>query len=538
MSKSNCLDGVKVLSSVTIETLAQILLVTIITSNPTLAQMTPDGTLGNESSRVTRDVTIKGSAADLIEGGALRGSSLFHSFAEFNINDGKRVYFGNPTGIENIFSRVTGNSVSNILGTLGVNGSANLFLLNPNGILFGKNAQLDIQGSFLATTANSFKFPDGSEFSATNPQAPPVLTMSVPVGVQYGSQPTASITNAGNLITGKDLTLSAGNLDLQGQLQASDNLTIQAEDTLKVRDSVSNPFIATTGGKLVVQGNKKVDIFALNHPDSGFFSGGNMVLRSNNAVGSDAHYWAGGNFSIEQLDSNLGNLFSLNAPVIRAIGDVSFNSYEGASLHILAGGSLNISGNVIITGVNSISNSLQETVTLSDGKTNIDIDGSKKPTLDIRAGVYSNAIGTPIFIYNTPIGNNGTIPTTTNTPTNADITINGVINNTSGAASNSGQIFITNQYKSNGLVGNITTGNISTYGNVTIDSRGNIETKGKIDTSINNSVEENRRGGDIRLLANQNISINEELLSNVNYQENQVRLPGDGGNIYLLSKLG
>ncbi|MDF5724537.1 MAG: filamentous hemagglutinin N-terminal domain-containing protein [Rhizonema sp. PD37] len=79
------------------------------------------------------------------------------------------------------FTRVTGGQASNILGTLGVEGSANLFLLNPNGIMFGPNARLDVRGSFLGTTANSFLFPQGIEFSATNPQAPPLLTINVPI---------------------------------------------------------------------------------------------------------------------------------------------------------------------------------------------------------------------------------------------------------------------------------------------------------------------------------------------------------------------
>ncbi|BAY66581.1 hypothetical protein NIES22_67210 [Calothrix brevissima NIES-22] len=535
MSKSNCFDRFKLLSVVTIETLAQFLLIPIITSNPTLAQIVPDETLGNESSRVTSDVTIKGSAADLIEGGALRGSSLFHSFTEFNINEGERVYFGNPTGVENIFSRVTGNNVSNILGTLGVNGSANLFLLNPNGISFGKNAQLDIQGSFFATTANSFQFPDGSEFSATNPQAPPMLTMSVPVGVQYGSQSTESISNLGNLVTGKDLTLSAGNLDLQGQLQAGGNLTLEAEDTLNIEDSKSDPFIAAAGGKLVVQGNQQVNISALKHPDSGFFSGGDMVLRSSNAVGGDAHYWAGGNFTIEQLDGNLGNLLSPKDPMIRALGDVSFGSYEGASLQILAGGSVTIKGNVKITGVDT-SNFVEELVTLSDG-TKLEIDGSEKPTLDIRAGVSSSAIGTPEFEPDTLFGFNAQNPTITKKPTAANITINGGIYNLSSAASNSGQIVITNQYNPNELAGNLKTRVISTYGNVAINSRGDIQTQGVIDTrpEDNNTI-----GGDVKIQAVGDIHVANITATSVNDNANDINknfstieINSTGGSVYL-----
>ncbi len=119
-----------------------------------------------------------------------------------------------------------------------------------------------------------------------------------------------TIQNSGNLTAGRDLTLAADNLELQGQLRSGGNLTLQAQDTLRIRDSVTAPFIASAGGKLLVQGDRSVDIFALNHPDSGLFSGGDMVLRSASTVGGDAHFWSRGNFRIEQLDGSLGNLYS------------------------------------------------------------------------------------------------------------------------------------------------------------------------------------------------------------------------------------
>ncbi|GAB4183895.1 MAG: hypothetical protein Fur006_21070 [Coleofasciculaceae cyanobacterium] len=153
------------------------------------AQIVPDSTLGAENSIVTPSINVRGRTADRIDGGAVRGGNLFHSFSQFNITPGVRVYFANPSGIENILSRVTGNNVSNILGTLGVLGNANLFLINPNGIVFGPNARLDIAGSFVASTANSFVFDNGFAFSATAPQAPPLLTINVPIGLQYGLNP-------------------------------------------------------------------------------------------------------------------------------------------------------------------------------------------------------------------------------------------------------------------------------------------------------------------------------------------------------------
>src|SRR4028118_837034 len=162
-----------------------------------IAQIIPDNTLGPESSRIVPD-TINNLPSDRISGGATRGSSLFHSFGEFNIGEGRGAYFGNPSGITNIFSRVTGGNQSNILGTLGVLGNANLFLINPKGIVFGPKARLDVRGSFLAATADSIVFNNGVEFSSANPLAVPLLTVNIPVGLSFRENPGA-IVNASSV---------------------------------------------------------------------------------------------------------------------------------------------------------------------------------------------------------------------------------------------------------------------------------------------------------------------------------------------------
>ena len=129
-----------------------------------IAQIVPDASLGGERSVVTPNTVIRGLPSDRIDGGAIRGSNLFHSFQQFSIGEGRGAYFANPAGIENILSRVTGNNRSEILGRLGVLGNANLFLLNPNGIVFGANASLDVAGSFTATTANAIALGDQGFF--------------------------------------------------------------------------------------------------------------------------------------------------------------------------------------------------------------------------------------------------------------------------------------------------------------------------------------------------------------------------------------
>ena len=194
-------------------------------NSPVFAQLIPDASLGAESSAVRRDAIIRGGLADAIEGGAIRGANLFHSFLEFNVAHGQRVYFANPPGIENILTRVTGTNSSNIFGTLGIDGTGNLFLLNPNGILFGANAQLDLTGSFVATTGDSLLFDNNFEFSSRNGAAPPLLAVKVPIGLGF-AEPTRTgpiNINQGNLsvLPGETLALIGGHVILDGgQIEA------------------------------------------------------------------------------------------------------------------------------------------------------------------------------------------------------------------------------------------------------------------------------------------------------------------------------
>ncbi|NEQ39701.1 MAG: filamentous hemagglutinin N-terminal domain-containing protein [Okeania sp. SIO3I5] len=151
-----------------------LILITLWSQKPVNSQIIPDQTLGEENTRIRNIDQLK----KQIEGGAIRGANLFHSLQEFNILENHSVYFTNPAGIENILTRITGNNASNILGKLGVDGAANLFLINPNGIFFGPNATLDISGSFLATTADEIRLGENGLFSATNPQNNNLLSVA------------------------------------------------------------------------------------------------------------------------------------------------------------------------------------------------------------------------------------------------------------------------------------------------------------------------------------------------------------------------
>jgi len=73
------------------------------------------------------------------------GGNLFHTFSMFNINTGESATFTSSfAGVtDNVISRVTGGSLSTIDGLLAstIPGAA-IWLINPNGVVFGDNANL------------------------------------------------------------------------------------------------------------------------------------------------------------------------------------------------------------------------------------------------------------------------------------------------------------------------------------------------------------------------------------------------------------
>ncbi|MGK7928518.1 MAG: filamentous hemagglutinin N-terminal domain-containing protein, partial [Spirulina sp.] len=163
----------------------------VLTANSTTAQISGDGTLGT---------AVLGGPNYIITGGTTANTNLFHGFNEFSVPTGGSATFMNASGVQNIIGRVTGGSISNIDGNIATLNPANLFLINPAGIIFGPNATLfGFNGSFFASTADSILFADGVEFNTARPTSKPLLTVSAPVGLAFkGSQGQIRVAGPGH----------------------------------------------------------------------------------------------------------------------------------------------------------------------------------------------------------------------------------------------------------------------------------------------------------------------------------------------------
>jgi filamentous hemagglutinin family protein len=493
-------------------------------TNKTQAQQSnivPDNTLGSESSQVISN--FQGLPIEVITGGAIRQINLFHSFKEFNISEGRGAYFFSPSAdIQNILARVTGNNPSEILGRLGtfqtINGNiagsnANLFLINPNGFIFGQNAQLDIQGSFTATTANSVVFPNGVEFSTTNPQAPSLLAINVPIGLQFGSQP-GSITNrsvnglgVGNstlALVGGEITVDSGRLfALDGNVKlgaVGGNTTVGLDVNgsslgFNLPENLARESINLRNGSIIdVSGNSGIELFGEQIQLNGSFifgaNGGSigvnatqLSLDNNSVILSVTSSAAkGGNIQIQASDAvtltNSSRIFSnSNASATGTGGDVTINA-----------GKITIAGDGIPENSSSI---VVNTVGASNGG-NLTLNATE--SVNINGGFVSVISGSTGKAGNLTVHSTDTINVT-------DQGTLGISSLSSGSTGNlrieTGTLRVQNTFPRGGITATTAGGSV---GSISIQARDAVDlTNGSIFTGVKPESTTQATAGDITI---------------------------------------
>jgi len=373
-----------------------------------IAQIIPDEAWGAEQSVLTPNVPLpNGTLADfLIQAGATRGANRFHSFEQFDIEEGQSVYFDSPQGIENIFSRVRGNDASDILGTLGVNGEANLFLINPNGIIFGRDASLDVQGSFVATTANGIQFGEQGFFSTTQSEPPPLLTVNPSAflfnQITPGSIESRSIRPVGldpfdipkfglRVPDGQSLLLVGGDILIDGVIQSGDyrnelgegltavdgrielaavagsgtigldindnilSLTVPPEIPRADISLTNSAFVTTSGkspGDIKVWGKQitLTDISSIFSGSLGAGKGGNLIVNASELVQASS---LGSGFFTSSFGSGDGGDLTITTPVLQlrngaVITTDASGTGNSGNLVINASKLVQLSGNVLV----------------------------------------------------------------------------------------------------------------------------------------------------------------------------------------------
>ncbi len=512
----------------------------------------------NLLAEVIIDASLNGSQQQLVgpnyqispDLGQTKGSNLFYSFSAFNLNNTENANFSGPSNINNIFSRVTGGSFSSINGTISSNiTGANLWLINPNGIVFGKDARIDVRGSFHATTADYIQFDNEQRFysnpdaensilSTANPSAFG-FTNENPVGIAIDStqfelpeEQTLSLVGGPITLTDARLRISAGRINIAA-VGSAGNVAINPEPS------------ATERGINLSEGMQRESINLVNTTlDSSAGSGGRIFLlggeiyidstsrmENNQTLANDAArididgdnvVIDGAQITLRNSADGVGGSFQLRAKNLRILNNnetqedslpqilsATNNSGQGADITIEVENTFELIGGQIVAsainnGVGGDINIKAREFIMNNGKLMTTAnDSSSTGKIAMDAGSIR-------------LSNDSFISSTTQDGDSLGISFL-----TEGELIASGKVSITTETTGAGKGGEIAaeTGSIDLSGNTTISTRasgtgdaGNISLCAingfSIDSVMISSDADTSSGGDIELASNNTINLN------------------------------
>jgi filamentous hemagglutinin family protein len=290
--------------------------------HPAYAAVTLDGTMGKSG-------PVSGPAyaitADL---GRQVGGNLFFSFSRFDLIKGDVATFSGPVAVTNVISRVTGGSASSIDGTItsSING-ANMYFLNPAGVMFGRNASIGVSGAFHVSTAEYLSLGTDGRFDVVAP-INSVLTVSPPSAFGFVTDKRASIVfNGSNLNRSNDFTAVGGDINFKNA-------------SLSVASTNLNLFASASGGEISIDDGRLINR-SINKFGDITIQNGSLIKLSAQSVGTSTGPL--GYITFDAGNLNLTDSSTINAYTLLTFdkgGNITINAQD--SVNLASGGNINV----------------------------------------------------------------------------------------------------------------------------------------------------------------------------------------------------
>ena len=258
--------------------------------------------------------------------------NMVASWNSFDIGKGNTVQFYQPDSSAVALNRVVGGGESQIMGNLKANGQ--VFLVNPNGVLFGKDSVVSTAG-FVASTR------DISNDDFMNRRY--TFSGSAEQGAEIVSQGSLTTNAGGYIVLAADKVRNSGTISTPGGktvLAAAESVTLQLDNggltSVQVSGDVVNALVENRG--LVSARNGQVWLTA--HGRDMLM---NTVLNVSGVVEADGMHRQDGNIVLDGGDSGVVHL-SATLHANNAAGSGGKVVVEGKNLLLGKGSSISATG--------------------------------------------------------------------------------------------------------------------------------------------------------------------------------------------------
>jgi filamentous hemagglutinin family protein len=360
-----------------------------------LALAVPTGLIGTDGSLGASTVLSGPNFQIPASLGKVEGNNLFHSFDTFDLVQGESATFSGPANIRNILARVTGGSPTFIDGTINSSiAGANLYFLNPAGVMFGANAAINVTGSFVVSTAGYANFDDGTSFYAgthhsINDAGLSSASVSAFGFLSSAPQPISFVGSHLTTKSGQGLHVIAGDINLDGASLSAPAATLtffSAGQSGEVPFSLAHPGAAYATTAFMKLGS--VSLTNLSSAGIDGAGGGSVVIRGGRMVVDHSK------ISSNNFGPVIGGAISVQADqlTLSHAGVINSDSFGGAA-----------AGNVHV----EVAQNLEVSGTGSQISANTESSGNGGVVT-----VHSNAIdlnGGDIFANTDSIGHGGTV---------------------------------------------------------------------------------------------------------------------------------